>query len=49
MLLRRSWTPKLSDKALKALAEGDEDFKPSAADTKAQADMIDDLGKCLDP
>ncbi|MEO6604142.1 MAG: hypothetical protein ABIN55_00880 [Aeromicrobium sp.] len=40
---------KLSDKALKALAEGDEDFKPSAADTKAQEGVISGLTKCLTP
>ena len=40
---------KLSDKALKALQEGDKDFKPSKADTKAQAATVEDLGKCLAP
>ena len=39
----------LSDKALKALAENDSDFKPSAADTKAQTDTVSALGKCLAP
>ncbi len=37
----------LSDKALKALAEQDENFKPSKADKKAQEKATADLTKCL--
>jgi uncharacterized lipoprotein YehR (DUF1307 family) len=40
---------KLSDKALKALADGDEDFKPTKEDTKAQKAVTEDLTKCLTP
>jgi hypothetical protein len=37
----------LSDEALKALADQDDKFKPSKADTKAQAKVVEAMTKCL--
>lgn len=37
----------LSDEALKAMAEQDEDYKPSKADTKAQAKATEAMMKCV--
>ncbi|MDX6276851.1 MAG: hypothetical protein QOJ72_979 [Nocardioidaceae bacterium] len=38
---------KISDKGLKAIADNDKKFKPSAADKKAQAKVSPALAKCL--
>lgn len=40
---------KISEKGLKAIAEGDKDFKPSAADKKAQTAVTEDITKCVTP
>ena len=40
---------KLSDKAVKALTEQDEDFKPSSADNKARDAITADVEKCATP
>jgi hypothetical protein len=40
---------KISDEGMKALAKGDKDYKPSKADIKAQADVTDDVTKCVAP
>ncbi len=37
----------LSDKALQALVDGDEDFDASKDDEKAVTDITDELGKCV--
>jgi hypothetical protein len=39
----------LSDEALKAMAEQDEDFKPTKDDKKAQTKIIEDMTKCVTP
>ena len=36
----------ISQEGLEALEKGDEDFKPSKADDKAQKDVADELAKC---
>ncbi|VXB24506.1 hypothetical protein [Aeromicrobium sp. 9AM] len=40
---------KLSDKAVKALKEQDEDFKPTKADNKARDAIAGDVEKCAKP
>lgn len=40
---------KLSDKAVKALKEQDNKFKPTAADNKARDAIASDVEKCLTP
>ena len=37
----------LSDDALQALVDGDEDYKGDDDDEKAIADIADDIGKCI--
>jgi len=39
----------LSDEAIKAVAEGDNDFEPSKDDEKAQGDATTAITKCLTP
>ena len=37
----------LSDEALQALVDGDDNFEGSKDDQKAVEDIIDDIGKCI--
>jgi hypothetical protein len=37
----------LSDEALQAIVDGDEDYKGSSDDTKAATAMADDMAKCI--
>jgi hypothetical protein len=39
----------LSDDALQAIVDGDEDYKADSDDTKAATEMVDDIGKCVTP
>ena len=38
---------KLSDKAVKALVDGDKDFKPSNSDTAALSGVTSEFAKCI--
>ena len=40
---------KLSDEAVKAVAENDTKYKPTDQDTKAQGEVSKEIGKCITP